>query len=93
MTFGFELSIAMALTEREGNPVFTYVQGDSPIPPVVDFHRPPLADPTQTLSGSLGCRAMARTLPPTFVGPSETHCGETASRAAAFRPFLIAVFT
>jgi hypothetical protein len=73
MLLGFAVSMTMALMEIAGKPVFTNDQGVEPSPAVVDFHKPPLAAPAQTMFGDLGFTAIERTRPPMFVGPRERH--------------------
>src|SRR5260370_25011536 len=73
MTLGLEVSITMLLMEMAGKPVDTNVHGLPPSPAVLDFHSPPLAAPAQTMFGDFGFTAIARTRPPTFVGPRERH--------------------
>ena len=51
---GFTESIAIELTASDGNPVFTSVQALAPIPPEVDFHSPPEAEPINTMLVSTG---------------------------------------
>src|SRR5437870_2101277 len=71
ITFGFDVSIAIELTERVGYPVLTRLHAFVPSPPVVDFQSPPLAEPAQTIFGVFGLTAIASIRPPTLFGPSD----------------------
>jgi hypothetical protein len=52
--FGFTESIAIELTALEGYPVSILVHAEPPIPPVVDFHNPPDAEPINNVAVSVG---------------------------------------
>jgi hypothetical protein len=51
---GLTESISIELMAKEGYPVSTYVHAVAPIPPVVDFHKPPEAAPIYKIEVSVG---------------------------------------